>query len=208
MKAVVLLSGGMDSVTLFYHLLDKGYDLAVISFDYGSKHNAKEIEMARYHTDQNSVSHVVIELPFINDLFKSDLLRSGGVIPEGHYEDEMMKSTVVPFRNGIMLSIAVGYAESIDADMLAIASHAGDHAIYPDCRPEFNEVFGYAMRIGTYREVQLYAPFQNMTKREVAVLGKKLGVDYSKTWSCYKGEDKPCGKCGTCVERMEALAGL
>ena len=205
MRTVLLLSGGMDSTTLLYQLLEQGHEVLAVSFDYHSKHNAKEIEMAKWHTDKLGINHAIIDLGFINDLFTSDLLQSGGDIPEGHYEDEVMKRTVVPFRNGILLSIATGYAESEDADCVAIASHAGDHAIYPDCRPEFNNAINEAMIRGTYKQVRLYTPFADISKKDIAKIGLSLGVDYDKTWSCYKGEDEPCGKCGTCVERRLAL---
>ena len=126
-------------------------------------------------------------------------------IPEGHYEDVSMKQTVVPFRNGIMLSIATGYAESQGAEMLVIAAHAGDHAIYPDCREDFMKAMGEAMRLGTYATIVLFRPFIRSTKADICDKGQQLGVDYSKTWSCYKGGVIHCGKCGTCVERREAF---
>lgn len=204
-KVVVLLSGGMDSVVLLYRCLKDYSVVATVSFDYGSKHNKNEIPYARYHSDLQGVPHKEIRMDFVNELFKSDLLQSGGEIPEGHYEEENMKSTVVPFRNGIMLAIATGYAESIDADCVAIAAHAGDHAIYPDCRDEFMEKMGSAMQLGTYNQTTLVRPFISMSKADIAKAGKEMGVDFSQTWSCYKGGDTHCGQCGTCVERREAF---
>jgi len=138
--------------------------------------------------------------------FKSSLLRGGEDIPEGHYADENMKSTVVPFRNGIMLSIAVGIAESNGLRCVMMANHGGDHTIYPDCTPQFVDAFNEAAQAGTFVRVQLRSPYTNITKADIARRGKTLGIDYSKTWSCYKGGDKHCGKCGTCVERREAFA--
>ena len=157
-----------------------------------------------------NIEHQVIHLDFVGELFKSDLLKSGGQIPDGHYEEETMKSTVVPFRNGIMLSIAAGFAESRDAEGLVIAAHAGDHAIYPDCREEFMKSMADAIRLGTYAGIKLLRPFIAMTKAEIAARGHALGVDFSQTWSCYKGAPLHCGTCGTCVERREAfmLAGV
>ena len=138
--------------------------------------------------------------------FRSSLLSGDEAIPEGHYADENMKSTVVPFRNGIMLAIAAGMAESNDLQYIMMANHGGDHTIYPDCRPEFVEAFGKATQAGTYNGVRLLSPYCNMTKGEIAARGKALGIDYAETWSCYRGGEKHCGKCGTCVERREALA--
>lgn len=117
-----------------------------------------------------------------------------------------MKSTVVPFRNAIMLSVAVGLAESRGLQSVFIANHAGDHAIYPDCRPEFVEAMGRATEAGTYDGIRVLAPYTNITKTDIARRGKELGIDYTETWSCYKGGQKHCGKCGTCTERREALA--
>ena len=206
MKAILIYSGGLDSTTLLYEYRDS-IALAV-SFDYGSKHNAREISCARENCARLGIRHLVIPLEFMGKYFKSDLLVSGGDIPEGHYADENMKSTVVPFRNGIMLAIAAGLAESYELDTIMMANHGGDHAIYPDCRPEFVDAFGAAVTAGTYNGVKLVSPYCNITKRDIALRGKSLGIDYSLTYSCYKGGEKHCGKCGTCTERKEALAGF
>ena len=181
-----------------------------MSFDYGSKHNHKEIAFAQWHCQQLGLQHDIVALPFVNDLFTSDLLKSGGDIPEGHYADENMKRTVVPFRNGIMLAIACGIAESRGAESLVIAAHSGDHAIYPDCREPFMQAIAEAMRQGTYARIELLRPFIAIDKTGIARLGRDLGIDFAQTWSCYKGGDLHCGTCGTCVERREAfmLAGL
>jgi 7-cyano-7-deazaguanine synthase len=210
MKVCVLLSGGMDSVAAFYEVLGTHEVAACLSFDYGAKHNAREIPFAKLHADRAGVLHQVIPLDFMNRLFKSDLLQSGGDIPEGHYAEESMKQTVVPFRNGIMLAIATGYAESIGAGGLVIAAHSGDHAIYPDCREPFMRAMATAMGEGTYAKIQLLRPFIAMDKTAIARRGVELGIDFSETWSCYKGGEVHCGVCGTCVERREAfiLAGL
>jgi 7-cyano-7-deazaguanine synthase len=210
MKVCVLLSGGMDSVTAFYAALRQHEVLAALSFDYGAKHNANEILMARMHAERGGVHYQVMTLDFINKHFKSALLLSGGEIPDGHYAEATMQQTVVPFRNGIMLAIAAGYAESIGAEGLVIAAHAGDHAIYPDCREPFMQAMAAAMSMGTYANIQLLRPFINAHKADIARRGAELGIDYSETWSCYKGGRTHCGICGTCVERREAflLAGL
>jgi 7-cyano-7-deazaguanine synthase len=204
-KVVVLVSGGMDSVSALYEAFQTHQVIAALSFDYGSKHNHKEIPFAAHHCQHLNIPHRVIELGFVGQLFRSDLLNTGGAIPDGHYEEQTMKQTVVPFRNGIMLSIAGGFAESIDGEGLVIAAHAGDHAIYPDCREDFMKAMGDAIRLGTYAQVQILRPFIHSTKAEIARRGQELGVDFSRTWSCYKGGAIHCGTCGTCVERREAF---
>ena len=194
----------MDSITLLYDFKDR---IALgVSFSYGSNHNAKEIPFAEYHCKLLGIPHIVIDLAFMPKYFRSSLLEGGDAIPEGHYADENMKSTVVPFRNGIMLSIAAGIAESHNLKYVMMANHGGDHAIYPDCRPSFVEAMSKATQEGTYPGIQILAPYTDITKADIALKGKALGIDYTKTWSCYKGGEHHCGKCGTCVERREALA--
>lgn len=205
MKVCVLLSGGMDSVTVLYEALAIHEVVACLSFDYGSKHNPCEIPFAKLHAARNDVPHHTISLDFMDRLFKSDLLRSGGDVPDGHYAEQSMKQTVVPFRNGIMLSIAAGFAESIDAQGVVIAAHSGDHAIYPDCREPFMQAMAAAMENGTYANIELLRPFITMDKTAIAKRGVELGVDFAETWSCYKGGEIHCGVCGTCVERREAF---
>ena len=201
--SIIIVSGGMDSVTLLYDFKDR---IALgISFDYGSNHNAKEIPFARWHCEQLGIEHITIDLAFMPQYFKSSLLEGADAIPEGHYADENMKSTVVPFRNGIMLSIAAGIAESRGLKYVMMANHGGDHTIYPDCRAEFVEAMSEATKAGTFPGIEILAPYTNITKADIARKGKELGIDYSKAWSCYKGADVHCGKCGTCVERKEAL---
>lgn len=209
-KVVVLCSGGMDSVAALYDAAQIHEVTAAISFHYGAKHNDREIPFAKWHADRLSIPHITVPLAFIGEQFESDLLQKGGEIPKGHYEEETMKKTVVPFRNGIMLSIAGGFAESKGAHGLVIAAHSGDHAIYPDCREDFLSAMADAIRLGTYARVEVMRPFVTMTKTEIARRGHDLGVDFSQTWSCYVGGEVQCGECGTCVERREAflLAGI
>ena len=202
--SIIILSGGMDSTTLLYDYQER--IALAISFDYGSNHNAKEIPFAKYHCEQLGIKHLVIPLKFMGEYFRSSLLSGDEAIPEGHYASENMKSTVVPFRNGIMLAVATGMAESNDLKYVMMANHGGDHTIYPDCRPEFVDAFDKTAQAGTFNGVRLLSPYCNMTKGQIAARGKELGIDYSKTWSCYRGGDKHCGKCGTCVERKEALS--
>jgi 7-cyano-7-deazaguanine synthase len=210
MKVIVLCSGGMDSVAALYQAHRDHDVVVVLSFHYGSKHNDREIPFAVHHAEALELRHEVVRLDFMGLHFQSDLLRSGGEIPDGHYEEVQMKQTVVPFRNGIMLSVAAGLAESCGAEAVVIAVHSGDHAIYPDCREEFMRTMGEAIRLGTYEKIQLLRPFIELDKAEIAARGAALGVDFAHTWSCYKGSGLHCGRCGTCVERREAFqnAGL
>lgn len=203
---VILYSGGMDSSVALYKYADR-IRLAV-SFNYGSKHNDMEIRYAKLNCQKLGIEHRVIEMNLNKMGFVSDLLQSGSEIPNGHYEDENMKKTVVPFRNGIMLSIAAGIAESIDCKYLLISNHAGDHAIYPDCRENFIQSMSQAISFGTYNQVEILAPFTLISKREIALEGKKIEVPFENTYSCYNGNETHCGTCGTCTERKEALEGF
>lgn len=206
MKVVVLCSGGMDSTVALYQARRRHEVLVGLSCDYGSKHAHQEIPLAARHCRALGIPHKIARLDFIAELFESNLLRSGGEIPDGHYEEENMRLTVVPFRNGIMLSSAAGLAESIGAEGLVIGAHAGDHAIYPDCRESFMTAMSAAIEAGTYARVKILRPFISSTKAEIVRLGCTLGVDFGQTWSCYKGGEIHCGSCGTCVERREAFA--
>ncbi|WP_455086822.1 7-cyano-7-deazaguanine synthase QueC [Prevotella denticola] len=201
--SVIIVSGGLDSITLLY---DKAETIALaVSFDYGQNHGAKELPFAAHHCRKLGIPHITIPLSFMHRYFKSSLLDGAEAIPEGHYAEENMKSTVVPFRNGIMLAIATGIAESHGLKRVYIANHGGDHTIYPDCRPDFIQAIDGAATAGTFVNVRIEAPYTNITKADIVRRGTALGVDYSKTWSCYKGSDVHCGKCGTCVERKEAF---
>jgi 7-cyano-7-deazaguanine synthase len=202
--ALIILSGGMDSVTMLYEYRDR-IELA-LTFDYGSNHAENEIACARLHCERLGIRHIIIPLDFMHRYFTSSLLQGGDAIPEGHYTSENMASTVVPFRNGIMLSIACGMAESNGLKVVMIANHGGDHTIYPDCREEFIQAMSQAMTAGTDTDVRVFAPYTNITKSDIARHGRDMGLDYSETWSCYKGGKVHCGKCGTCIERREALA--
>lgn len=202
--SVIILSGGMDSVTLLYDYRER-IALAV-SFDYGSNHNAREIPFARLHCERLGIRHLVIPLDFMHQYFRSSLLEGDAAIPEGSYADDNMQSTVVPFRNGIMLAIAAGIAESNGLTQVMMANHGGDHTIYPDCRPEFVSAMDAAIAAGTFADVHLLAPYTHLTKGDIARRGKTLGIDYAETWSCYRGGERHCGRCGTCMERREALA--
>lgn len=202
--SIIILSGGMDSTTLLHEYSDR--IAMAVTFDYGANHNSREIACAAANCSMLGIRHIVIPLDFMGRYFRSSLLSGADAIPEGHYDDENMRSTVVPFRNGIMLAIACGLAESHGLRHVMIANHSGDHAIYPDCRAPFIDAMSQAMHEGTYDGIDIFAPYTNITKGEIAKHGKDLGIDYSLTYSCYKGGEKHCGRCGTCVERKEALA--
>lgn len=203
-NSLMVLSGGMDSVTML-HEYASTIEMAV-TFFYGSNHNAREIECARMHCRQLNIPLIEINLSFMSDYFHSSLLEGADAIPDGDYDFDNMKSTVVPFRNGIMLAAAAGLAESNGLTRVMIANHAGDHALYPDCREKFIRAMSIAISEGTYDNIMLYAPYTLLTKSQIAERGKHLGIDYSTTYSCYKGGIKHCGVCGTCRERRQALA--
>ena len=204
-KALVVLSGGLDSVTALHWAKSEYKQVRAIYFAYGSKHSAREYDCAKWQCDRLDVPLVTIEIP-LSKYFKSSLLQGQEEIPEGRYDEENMKSTVVPFRNGIMLAIAGGYAESEGYDCVILGNHAGDHTIYPDCRQSFIKSFAEALKEGTWKGVELVSPFCEIYKEDVVRIGHKLGVDYEHTYSCYKGKTIHCGVCGTCSERKEAFA--
>lgn len=201
--SLIVVSGGMDSITMLHEYADQ--IAMAVTFDYGSNHAKREIPFAQLHCQRLGIRHLIIPLSFMHDYFKSSLLEGDAAIPEGHYAAENMKSTVVPFRNGIMLAIACGIAESNGLKRVMIANHGGDHTIYPDCRPEFIQAMSSAMSNGTYEHIEICAPYTNISKSDIARHGKTLQLNYAETWSCYRGGTKHCGKCGTCVERREAL---
>lgn len=205
-RAVVIFSGGMDSTALLTSVVhQKGpSNVEAINFHYGSKHNDAERRAAKAVAQELGVQLHLIDLDFMH-MFKSDLLKGGEDIPQGHYEDESMKATVVPCRNMIMIAIAAGYAESIGAGTVYLGSHGGDHAIYPDCRPEFNLPMTATVVAATDSKVTVRTPFEKLTKAEIVTLGASIGAPFQLTWSCYEGRRHQCGKCGTCVERIEAF---
>lgn len=206
-KTLVICSGGLDSVTLAYDVATNNELLALLSFDYGQLH-VKEIECARNCAAKLGVPHHFIDISAIGSTFQSSLLVSNDEdIPEGHYTAANMTSTVVPNRNVIMLSIAFGLAASLKATQVAMAVHGGDHFIYPDCRPEFIEAYAkmQTLALADLADIQLFTPYLNFSKGQIAKRGAELNVPFAETWSCYKGGDIHCGRCGTCVERLEAL---
>jgi 7-cyano-7-deazaguanine synthase len=214
-KVVVAFSGGMDSTTVLAEALSLGHEAIPVGFQYPTKHNHWEREMAQkaqhnfWLDPENSIGDFyVIDLTSVFDCFKSNLLKSGDDIPEGHYEAENMKLTIVPGRNIIFASILAGYAWSIGAEEVWLGIHAGDHFIYPDCRPEFHDAMNDAINCGTDGEVELRAPFLTVTKKEILQRGLELKVNYKLTRTCYKDQAIACGKCGSCQERLSAFASL
>ena len=202
-NSLIALSGGVDSTTLLYEYREEV--ACAVGFDYGSKHNARELAAAEAICRELEIPDLIIPLAFIGKYFRSDLLLSGGEMQLGDYSEENMSSTVVPFRNGIMLSILAGLAESRDLQQVLIANHFGDHAIYPDCRESFVKPMGEAITAGTSNGVKLVAPYTTLTKAEIVARGTRLGVPYGKTYSCYQGGERHCGRCGTCRERHDAF---
>lgn len=207
MKTILIYSGGMDSTTLLYKLRHGGDRVECLSFDYGQRHK-KELKAAEKICKKLGVPHQIVDIRSLTKLMKGSALTDKIKVPEGHYQDKTMRATVVPNRNMIFLSLGIAAAVSRNFDRVAIAVHAGDHAIYPDCRPAFIKAMKMASKAANYENIDVHAPFLHRTKSEIAKIGKRLGVPFELTWTCYNGLKKPCGKCGACVERSEALTSL
>ncbi len=203
MDSVIIYSGGLDSTTLLYE--ERERIALAVTFDYGSNHASREMSCARWHCQHLGIEHLVIDIAFVGRYLASSLTAGAEAVPEGDYDDDNMRSTVVPFRNGIMLSVACGIAESRGLQRVLIANHGGDHAVYPDCRHDFVRAMDDAMRAGTYEGVRLVAPYTGIAKSDIVKRGAALGIDYGKTYSCYRGGERHCGRCGTCRERVEAF---
>jgi 7-cyano-7-deazaguanine synthase len=203
-KVVVIYSGGMDSFTVLNKALKAGKEVFALSFDYGQRH-VKELECASNICKKLKVNHKVIDISAINQLLAGSSLTDDIDIPEGHYEAQSMKSTIVPNRNMILLSLAVAYAVSVGAAQVYYGAHSGDHAIYPDCRPEFVQKMNDVCLIANYEAVEIFSPYLNVNKTAILTDGLAMGLDYSDTWTCYNGREKACGKCGACQERLEAF---
>jgi len=195
----------MDSTTLLYKLLADQHEVTAISFNYGQRHS-RELDQAKATCEKLGVPHKIVDISFIKDLVSNSALTGDIEVPEGHYAQENMKLTVVPNRNMIMASIAIGYAVNLDYNEVALGVHAGDHAIYPDCREVFIDALKEIALVANFKAIHIYTPFLHKDKGDIALLGKELGVDYSLSHTCYKGKEIPCGKCGACVERAEAFA--
>lgn len=204
-KVVVIYSGGMDSYTVLHKAINAGEEVHALSFNYGQRH-AVELKLASQVCSQLGISHKVVDINSINQLISGSALTGDIEVPEGHYEEDNMALTVVPNRNMIMLSLAVGYAVNIGAEAVYFGAHSGDHAIYPDCRTEFVDAMNKVCAIANYQAVEIKAPYLHSNKIDILADGLSMGLDYSQTWTCYKGQSKACGKCGSCQERLEAFA--
>jgi 7-cyano-7-deazaguanine synthase len=204
-KVVVIYSGGMDSFTVLNKAIQEGYDVYAVSFNYGQRHS-KELEFASRVCQKHNIEHKVVDISTVNQLLSGSSLTDNIDVPEGHYEESSMKSTVVPNRNMMMLSMAVAYAVSIEAEAVYFGAHSGDHAIYPDCRTEFVEAMNAVCKIANYQAVEVRAPYLASSKIDILTDGLKLGLNYADTWTCYNGREKACGRCGACQERLEAFA--
>ena len=204
-STILIYSGGMDSTVLLYELLKKDFLVRCLSIDYGQKHK-KELIQASEICHSLRVKQKLIDLSNLNGLFSnSSLVNTSQAIPEGHYEKDSMKATVVPNRNMILLSLATAWAINTKSDTVSYAAHSGDHAIYPDCREPFAAGMDSVMQLCDWQKITLNRPFVDFSKAEICQLGARLDVPFEKTWSCYKGLEKHCGRCGTCIERREAF---
>lgn len=203
-KAVIIYSGGMDSFTVLHKAIASGLTPVALSFDYGQRHK-KELLYASAVSKALSIEHKIVDITAINQLIGGSSLTDDLAVPEGHYAEPSMKSTVVPNRNMILLSLAIAYAVSLDANKVYYGAHSGDHAIYPDCRPEFVEKMNEVSKIANYEAVEICTPYLHHSKGEILADGIKMGLDYRQTWTCYNGREKACGKCGACQERLEAF---
>lgn len=200
---IISLSGGLDSSSLLFEYRDS-IGLAV-SFKYPSNHNSMELNAAKLVAKKAGIPHIIIDVTKVFKDFKSALLAGSDAVPQGEYDANTISELVVPFRNGIFLSILAGLAESKGFKKIALANHSGDHTVYPDCRPEFTNAMANAILTGTSNNVEFFSPYVNISKAEIAQRGIKAGLNPDWTYSCYKGTKEPCGECPTCKERIDAL---
>lgn len=206
MKTLVICSGGLDSVSLAHKVAAEQTLTGLVSFDYGQRHS-KELGFAAACAQRLGVPHQIIDIRDVGRQLSGSALTDDVAVPDGHYAEESMRITVVPNRNAIMLAIAFGVAAARQAEAVGVAVHGGDHFIYPDCRPDFIDAF-QAMQnraLDGYANVRLYAPFVHVSKADIVTEGARHATPFDQTWSCYKGGEVHCGRCGTCVERREAF---
>lgn len=206
-KVVVIYSGGMDSFTVLHRALADGHEVYALSFNYGQRH-VKELTVASTVCQRLGIAHKVVDISAIHQLLKGSALTDDIAVPEGAYATETMLTTVVPNRNMVLLSLAIAYAVSLDAEAVYYGAHAGDHTVYPDCRPEFVEKMNAVSQIANYQPVSIVAPFLYQSKTDILAYGLARGLDYLDTWTCYNGEALACGRCSACQERLAAFAAL
>lgn len=204
-QVVVIYSGGMDSYTVLNKAIQEGKTPHALSFNYGQRHK-KELDYAARVCQRLGIAHKVVDISAINSLVGGSALTSDVEVPEGNYDEPTMQTTVVPNRNMILLSLAVGYAVSLDATKVYYGAHSGDHAIYPDCRPEFVKKMNDVCQIANYTPVEIMTPYLDVSKTAILQDGLAMGLDYAETWTCYNGREQACGKCGACQERLQAFA--
>jgi 7-cyano-7-deazaguanine synthase len=204
-KTVVVFSGGLDSTTLLYHLIALGHEVKAISFDYGQRHG-KELEAARMIASPLSIEHRIVNVSGLAEIFGTNALTNNSItVPHGAYSLETMNVTVVPNRNMIMIAIATGWAIALGFDSVAFGAHSGEYTPYPDCQPEFATAINAATQVCDYTRIEVLAPFVHWTKADIVRRGLELNIDLDITWSCYEGENQPCGKCSTCIDRISAF---
>jgi len=210
-KVIALLSGGMDSTTLVAKLIADGHEVESVGINYGQRH-AKELDAAKAVASHFGIPFDVVSLEAVKPFLGGSALTDDVNVPDGHYAENTMRITVVPNRNGMMLNVVAGIAVARKANHIATAIHAGDHYIYPDCRPEFFEAMSKAISLGTqsFGDISILAPFVQISKADIAAVGKEVNAPLELSWSCYKGGEIHCGACGTCFERREAfeIAGI
>lgn len=205
-KVVVIYSGGMDSYTVLHKAIEEGLTPFALTFDYGQRH-VKEIQVAGDVCKALNINHKIIDITAINQLIGGSSLTDSSIdVATGVYDNNNMVNTVVPNRNMILLSMAIGYAVSIGAEKVYYGAHSGDHEIYPDCRPIFVEKMNEVAAVANYEPTEIYSPYLTQTKNDILKDGLRMGLDYAKTWTCYNGREKACGQCGSCVERLKAFA--
>jgi len=205
-RTICIMSGGLDSTVLLYKAVAESSSVLALSFDYGQKHAGRELKAAEFFCDLLGVPQLVVKLSFLQDMLNNSALTNPAiVVPDGHYADDIMKITVVPNRNAIMLNIAAGYCMNLKYDRVAYAAHAGDDRVYPDCRKMFTDALDRVFQIADWHPINLWSPFVEITKADIVTIGHNFNVPFEHTYSCYKGGDIHCGTCGTCVERKEAF---
>ncbi|GAB2797991.1 7-cyano-7-deazaguanine synthase QueC [Halomonas shantousis] len=205
-RAVVIYSGGMDSFTVLHRAIVDGFEVHALSFDYGQRH-ARELDVARRVCEQLGVAHQIVDIRAIHGLIgNSALTDTSRVIPSGDYDSHNLAATVVPNRNMILLSLAIAQAVNIEATVVFYGAHGGDHVLYPDCRPEFVERMNDVAAIANFEAVEIRAPYLRRSKADILADGIAMQLDYSQTWTCYRGEAEACGECGSCRERLAAFA--